>query len=268
MKLRDKQGIFIICTLIFISSVILGFAAYQKITTPYFDSSNCKTIGENNPRRKPVPQYVILIDQSEPLSETQKKYTYKFIEDLIFNGLQSGDMISLFTFHKDKYYALEPIICLCKPQAKSNLIYENPRKIREYLEQHFLNPLGQILNEELSKSFGLESPILEAIQSVSRSREIDRNDKGRHMIIISDLLQHTPMYSMYRDEITDFDNFGRSNHKYSSEIQPDLSGWDITIIYLLRNNAKEIQSSNDHIKFWLQYFQKSGATVSKVEKVE
>lgn len=270
MKLhdKDKQGILIICILAFVVLSIIGFTAYKKITKSFFDKNNCRTIGENNPRRKPVPQYVILIDQSETLGETQRKFAYNFVKDLLFNSLHDGDRISLFTFHKDKYYALEPEISLCKPQAKANPIYENPRKIQEHLENNFLRPFDQILNVQLAQAFGLESPIFEAIQSVSLSREIYSNDKGRHLIIISDLLHHTPRYSMYIDGVIDFADFVIKQEKYYKEIHSDLSGWDITIIYLLRNNANGVQVGNSHIQFWIDFLQKAGAEISRVEKVQ
>lgn len=265
---KDEQGKRIIGTLILVSLVILAFTAYKKYTKPSFDNANCEIKSENNPRRKTVPQYVILIDQSEALGETQKKYAYNFVKDLLFNSLRDGDRISLFTFHKDKYYALEPEISLCKPQAKANPIYENPRKIQEHLENNFLSPFDQILNVQLAQAFGLESPIFETIQSVSLSREIDSNDKGRHLIIISDLLHHTPRYSMYIDGVIDFADFVIKQEKYYKEIHSDLSGWDITIIYLLRDNAKGIQTGNKHIAFWLKFFQDANAEVSRVEKVQ
>lgn len=270
MKLtnEDNWPIYIIGTVIFLSLVIFGFYIYKNFTKPFFDKSNCEIVGENNPRRKPVPQYVILIDQSEALGETQEKYAYNFVKDLLFNSLQDGDRISLFTFQKDKFFALEPVISLCKPQAKANPIYENPRKIKEHLENNFLIPFEKELGNQLSQSFGLESPIFEAIQSVSLSREIDSNDKGRHLIIISDLLHHTPRYSMYIDGVVDFADFVIKQEKYYKEIHSDLSGWDITIIYLLRDNAKGIQTGNKHIAFWLKFFQDANAEVSRVEKVQ
>lgn len=263
----DTRGKFIIGILAFIALSIIGFTVYKKVTKPYFDNSNCETVGENNPRRKSVQQYVILIDQSEALNQTQRKYAYNSVKDLLFNSLYKGDRIALFTFHKDKFSALESVISLCKPQAKANPIFENPRKIKEHLENNFLIPFEKELSNQLSQAFGLESPIFEAIQSVSLSREIDSNDKGRHLIMVSDLLHHTSEYSMYRDPI-DFNWFVKNKEDYYKRIRSDLSGWDITIIYLLRNNANGIQVGNSHIQFWIDFLQKAGVRVSRVEKVQ
>ena len=86
--------------------------------------------------------------------------------------------IELFTFSKTTFESpsgprLRPSSDLCRPPSRGNELYENSRKITKDFYQRFLIPVTSALDESLSTEVGEQSPILETLQLISRSQEID-----------------------------------------------------------------------------------------------
>src|SRR5204862_406504 len=77
---------------------------------------------------------------------------------------------------------LRPSSDLCRPPSRGNDLYENNRKITKDFYQRFLIPVTAALEESLTTEVGEQSPILETLQLISRSQEID--DGGRKTLIV------------------------------------------------------------------------------------
>ena len=178
--------------------------------------------------------------------------------------MKKGEKLSFYTFSKDEYKALEPKLSLCKPQESANPIFENERRITEYLQQHFMNPVSEALKFELDQSYGLETPLLEALRSLSRSKEIGQWPANKHLVIISDLLQHTPpSYSHYRPSVS----YPAWKKQFGRDLAANYEGWDISIVYLTRFKDRQYQT-DAHREFWQQYFHDAGATITQIEAVD
>lgn len=259
---RDKQGMWIIGGVILLCFAVFGSLYFRKTNAPISDSVGCALMDKQTPRRVPVPQTMFLIDQSEYLTKTQQDYVKTFSLSIL-GEMATGEKVSLYTFSKGEDYAITPKLTLCKPDAEANGIYENERKKRRAWQDGFLRPLIAELDKNLTTEVGFESPIVESIRSVSRSKEIEPWNKRKQLIIVSDFLQHTVEFSQYRQPLS----FDAWRSRYWDSLGTNLAGWDVQIIYLLRRKDARLQD-NFHREFWQQYFYTAGATLKRLEAVE
>jgi hypothetical protein len=134
----------------------------------------------------------------------------------------------------------------------------NNRKITKDFYQRFLVPVTAALRESLTTEVGEWSPILETLQLISRSQEIE--DGGRKtLILVSDMLQHTDGFSHYRDRRS-YEDFLRSG--FASDVRADFRDWSIIVIYLRRYRDRRFQEAA-HLEFWQRYFHDSGGTIAR-----
>ncbi len=84
--------------------------------------------------------------------------------------------------------------CIPKEGADANMIYEN----RVYVEaqfRRFLATLQEMFGELVSREEAAQSPIVETLASL-----IQRNDDLDSVVLVSDMLQNTPLWSHYSME--------------------------------------------------------------------
>ena len=229
-------------------------------TRPLIGADNCVYRDRGLLTRAATDQTVILVDQSEALTETHRRFAQGFIRDYVTDDATFAvrSRIALFTFSKLTFDArnspdLRPVTDLCRPPSRGNELYENNRKITKDFYQRFLVPVSGALEQSLTTEVGERSPILETLQLISRSQEI--NDAGRKtLIVVSDMLQNTAGFSHYLDRhrYTDFVQSG-----FASDVKADFRGWNVIVIYLRRYRDRHLQQA-EHLDFWQRYFHDSG----------
>jgi hypothetical protein len=171
--------------------------------------------------------------------------------------------IALFTFSKLNFEArsspsFRPVSDLCRPPSRGNELYENNRKITRDFYQRFLAPVTATLEESLTTEVGERSPILESLQLISRSQEVE--DGGhKTLIVVSDMLQNTAGFSHYRPR-RGYADFVRSG--YASDVKADFRDWSVMVVYLRRYRDRQLQQG-DHVDFWQRYFHDAGATITR-----
>ena len=84
----------------------------------------------------------------------------------------------------------------------------------------------------------------------------------RHLIVMSDMLQNTPQFSMYHGAL-DFASFARSD--YGRKVQAQLPGVEVELDVLVNTPALQTRRN---LKFWEDYFEKAGAHVVRVDPLE
>ena len=193
----DRRGIVILSGIGAFAVVLLATVVGVTWSRPNIGPDNCVYRDKRFLSRAPTDQTVILVDQSEALTETHRRFALNFIKDYVADDSRFAvrARIALFTFSKATFESrngprLSPSSDLCRPPSRGNELYENNRKITKDFYQRFLIPVTAALEESLTTEVGEQSPILETLQLVSRSQEID--DGGRKtLIVVSDMLQHT-----------------------------------------------------------------------------
>jgi hypothetical protein len=235
-------------------------------TRPIIGADNCVYRDKRLLRRASSDQTVVLIDQSEALTDTHRRFALGFIKDYVADDATFSvrSRIALFTFSKLNFEtpnsppSFRPRSDLCRPPSQGNELYENNRKITKDFYVRFLLPVTSALEQSLSVDVGERSPILETLQLISRSQEIE--DGGRKtLIVVSDMLQNTPGFSHYRDRRS-YGDFVRSG--FASDVKADFRDWSIIVIYLRRYRDRHLQQGA-HVDFWQRYFHDAGGKVTR-----
>lgn len=261
----DRRGIFILCGVGGVALTLLASVAMVMWARPIIGPDNCVYQDKRFLRRAPTDQTVILVDQSEALTDTHRRFALGFIKDYVADDARFSERsrIALFTFSKLNFESpnspsFRPSSDLCRPPSKGNELYENNRKITKDFYVRFLVPVTTALEQSLTTEVGERSPILETLQLISRSQEIE--DGGRKtLVLVSDMLQNTAGFSHYRDRRT-YADFVRSG--FASDVKADFRDWNIVVIYLRRYRDRHLQQGA-HVDFWQRYFHEAGGKVTR-----
>lgn len=217
------------------------------------------------PAKGPKGHVVLLVDKTDPLNFTQRQAFVTFLEELAERDIETGHLLSVFVLGEDYQETAKPIFERCNPgkgEGKSELT-DNIQKLRKNFRDSFREPMLKFADSLQATHSAKFSPILEMIQLASingfRKHAIDGQ---RRLIIVSDMLQNTPQFSMYR-EISEFQSFQSSD--YGKKMQSDLKGVQIELHYVM--NTPHLQTRR-HLKFWEDYFSNAGARIVAVRPLE
>lgn len=211
---------------------------------------------------------VVLIDHTDKLNTIQKSSLETRLLDLANELPKNYHEIKVFSVDKVTDKVLTPEIDLCNPGSKKemNEYTENKKIVQKQYEDRFKNHLNEILDRIFNASSANQSPIMEALQSVSVTSFIGEKNNNVHkkLILVSDLLQHTSEFSLYHG-IIDFSEYKKTDHWKSTK--SDLSGVDVEIFFLHRNGDSSLQNSK-LMDFWMHFFEQQGARVTRFLPIE
>lgn len=215
--------------------------------------------------RTPSEVLAILLDVSDQLAEPQLLKIEHEVQRLR-DSLPTWGLVETYVVARDGERLATAFISLCNPGDGSEMsrLYQNPEIARKRWEG-FAEEFGRRLRAVMSLPDADSSPILESIQAVAL-RTFDRPELDgvrKRLVIVSDLMQHVPGAMSHYQGVPDFKTFERSD--YYSQVRADLSGVDVTLLYLNRT-AAPVQGTA-HIAFWQQYFAAQGAVVQDVTRI-
>ncbi len=208
---------------------------------------------------------VVLLDMSDEFSEPQKLRIQNDIEQ-IKNGLGQYGLIEVYAVDRLEKRVTEPVVHLCNPGtgAEMSRIYENPDLARMKWEG-FVKKLYLELDRLMSRPPSQTSAIFEAVQATAL-RTFNRPEYDglpKRLLIVSDFLQNVPGKMSHYEGIPTFEEFKKS--AYFSDIRADLTGVDVTLLYLVR--PKTPQKWPEHRNFWERYFLYQNASVELIDPV-
>ena len=261
----DRRGLVILSGVGVFTLVLLAAVLGVTWSRPIVGPDNCVYRDKRLLTRAPTDQTVILVDQSEALTETHRRFVLTFTKDYVADDTRFAvrSRIALFTFSKATFESptgprLRPTSDLCRPPSRGNDLYENSRKITKDFYQRFLVPVTAALEESLTTEVGEQSPILETLQLISRSQEIDDGGK-KTLIVVSDMLQNTPAFNQYGPR-RGYEDFVRSG--FANDVKADFRDWNVIVIYLRRYRDRQLQQAA-HLDFWQRYFHEAGAKITR-----
>ena len=148
----DRRGIAILCGIGGFAIALLATVVTVMWTRPIVGADHCVYEDRRFLRKAPADQTVILVDQSEALTDTHRRFAASFIRDYVANDdtLPVRSRIALFTFSKRNFEAgaspsFRPASDLCRPPSQGNELYENNRKITKDFYLRFLVPVTTAL---------------------------------------------------------------------------------------------------------------------------
>ena len=138
------------------------------------------------------------LDKTDLLSISQQRFVLNYINKKK-DKLRRFEKFSIFSLTENTYVNPEPIFSKCNPGTgkNSNKLYQNPKKIQMKFDRFFSRPLKENMKSVLSDGVGSQSPIFEMIRELSFRDDFGEDVKQRTLIIISDMMHHTPQYSQY-----------------------------------------------------------------------
>jgi hypothetical protein len=216
-------------------------------------------------QRPPSEITVILLDVSDRFSEPQRLQIQNQLSRLR-DSIPRFGLVEVYTVDRLRRRVTEPVSHLCNPGTGADLskIYQNPQLAKKKWDG-FAAKLRADINHQIEAPAHATSPIFEAIQATALRTfgKPEYDGLPKHLVIVSDLLQHVPGgLSMY-DGVPSFESF--KNTPYFSRVRSDLEGVSVLVYYLVRPGVKE--QDRKHIAFWDSYFQSQGADVESVDKV-
>jgi hypothetical protein len=215
------------------------------------------------PNSGPLGHYVLLVDKTDPLTFTQRQAFTVTVTELVEKRVPKGYLLSVFVLDEDFKTTAMPLVELCNPgsgQDKSEMT-SNLKKLRAQYETKFLQPVLAQVDAMVSTKPANASPIFEMLQLVGINGYRKHGVKGeRRLVIVSDMLQNTPQFSMFKSGPTpDFQTFSASD--YGRKTHNELERVDVELHYLLHTPALQTKRN---LQFWMDYFNKSGARVVAV----
>jgi hypothetical protein len=258
-----RGALFGLLGLVIIGALIGGYM-FVKQSRPQLDAeTNC-------PKSGPIAIHVLLFDRSDPISDQQAQRVRQVI-DKFKDGASFGQRFDIYTFQGDTTHALQPKLKICAlgKAGDANQWIENPELVKRRYETKFVAVLDQTVSELLRGSKESTSPIIESLRAaaISSFGSVDRGQIPLRVTMISDMVQHTPLYSQFQLE----PNFQQlSRIPAWATLQPQLKGADVDILYLLRLSAVRkgtpIQNRG-HQLFWEQLISGSGGRPISIDPV-
>ncbi len=213
----------------------------------------------------PTAYWAVVIDVTDNYDAIQRAAIEKRF-DAIKRGVPKHALLALYTITDEAEDGLKPILERCNPGTGEDVSKwtSNPSLLQRRWEEDFEKPLRESLEKLLDGSSLRRSPIMETIKAINVA-SFEFRERDRHLILISDMIQHDEDYSHYY-RTPDFEDF-RKLPSYSKHMT-DLSGWDVTILYAERDDvmSRKIQGRK-HINFWDEYFLAQGARIERVSKL-
>ncbi len=242
-----------ISTITAVVAVIIGMM-YLNFTTnkPEIDPETlCDT-------RADVEDVVaILIDATEGLPTRSAKNATIYLNNIIQN-LPPNSLINLYAIKSGNEDHITPVASMCKPRrgVEINALTGNQRFADKLFIEGFQVPVTNLINDLINEGPSTTSPLIESIQSAVLESFLSYPNAGMDkIIVISDMIQNTGLYSFYSNHPS-YPNYKEKNIKNGRGIL-NLNGIEVNLLIVPRNYPTG--SRQDLVKFWSELLKDSGA---------
>lgn len=213
------------------------------------------------------PEYVaIVFDKTDAYNPIQQQFLKRYF-NRFKKELQTGTRISLFVIEARNKDRIEPDFVVCNPESGQDASFwaANPKALQKRWKERFGEPLDAAIEEFMRPATGQTSPIFEMLQKVALTGFPPGSENARKLlIIVSDMLHHTPEWSHYRGEM-DFNMLLKT--PYYERIRTDLNDTEVRILYARREGADHLQTRR-HAYFWADYVHSINGRITLIEKID
>ena len=262
-KRREQKNAFIAAAAFLAGALVVGLVVwglFQSRGEPVLDSeTNCPVSGAESVT-------VVLIDLSEPYNEVQREGIFQRLE-AVREKLETNDKLALYLLSDVKDAMPDPAFSYCKPPkgSEANPLFQNPRMMQEtYMK--FADKGGELRAFIGDKSGRRTSPVMEMIQIVAVKefrKSSAKPPKEKRLVVVSDMIQNSPGYSLYKVGRPDFEAFQKTPHY--QKIRTDLGGAEVSVFLVRRDAAGSIQN-DDFYDFWWNFLEGMGG-YPRIERI-
>lgn len=209
--------------------------------------------------RRDPSHTIILVDQSDPFNATDIAWVRALLDDEA-RALPKSGRLTLAVPNAGSPYDPVTIWSACSPgsAAGANPIFQNPRMIEQAWQRRFHEPLMMGAEAVLIDNVAPSSPLMEAIFTLGDRPDFQGQVPARRLILVSDLMQHSRDFSMYRSG-TEWDAFETSA---LMSMRPGLAGVDVVARVVPRQEYA--LPLGDVKAFWQRWFMQTGASYGSV----
>lgn len=206
---------------------------------------------------EPPVRIDFLIDATDAYSQSQKQ-TLMDAAVRAARGTPKGGQINVFSMDPAAPWEpkLETSVCSPGRGLGANPIFETPEQMEKVWGAYFLGPVKKAAEQVVTSPPAKTTPLIEAIASLASRPGFKRPVGGVRLIIVSDLLQHSPGRYSHYDRGDPARNYAAS--PLAAEIEVDLAGAEVEIYYLRRDAEPGLQGRR-HKDFWRTWLTDSGA---------
>ena len=217
--------------------------------------------------RPPPVVTTVVIDVTDGLTSGERAQVQGELMR-IRDALPRFGMLEVHALGREALDPLEPKFSLCNPGRGTDMneLYQNPRLAEKRWEEGFNLRLEETLAEVVTGEVSGQSLILEAVKSISLMRLAQPGFDGaeKRLVLISDLLQHTPgSYSHYTSK-PDYALFASTTP--GSAARTSLQDVQVELYYIQRPRTAALQGA-EHLQFWISHFERNGGVVNRVRKI-
>lgn len=240
-------------------AIVAGVAYFQFTREKPLDQATLCPAGG------PLGHTILLIDKTDPLNFTQRQAFSVAMKELIANKVPVGHLLSIFVLGEKFEQSAQPLVELCNPGSevgKSELT-SNLKRLRQQYEERFVRPLEEASRALVADVPAKASPIFEMLQLVGINGFREHAVQGpRRLVLVSDMLHNTAQFSMYQAAV-EFEAFEATD--YAKKAQADLKDVSVELHYLM---TKPRLQTRRNLAFWERYFDRAGARLTEVRRVE
>lgn len=198
------------------------------------------------------PHLAILVDTTDPMTLTQLELARQHIVDKI-DDAAIQTRISFATVDPDGSIRQNNFFSMCKPEGGNDvsILTQNPRLVEERFQSEFAAPIQAALDQLLRVPEASSSPIMEATQELAaRIPGFAVSDAPRELLIMSDLVQHSDVFSFIRGN--DWQSFVTSGGP--TRFGSAYKGATVSVLRVPRMPDRSAVMDD----FWVRYFDAQG----------
>lgn len=206
--------------------------------------------------RPPKGTMLVILDKTDPMTSQEQQAVTERVRSLARHELRKGERLSIWAIGDHEDGTLSKEFCLTSPGFTANGLTDNARMVRARFDSSFARPVDATLADVTRRETAATSPIMESLREVGELKEFVDVQGPRRILIVSDMLQHSRVYSQY-GSARDFAALRRL--PAWRELRAGLEGVSVEIVYLHRPRDARYQDAF-HREFWRQYFAGCGAS--------
>lgn len=237
-----------------LTSVFGLFAAAAMNQPPATDEETGCRLDRQDPSHT-----IVLVDQSDPFNATDVAWVRALLEDEA-RALPKFGRLTLSVPNAASSYDPVTVWTGCSPgsAAAANPIFQNPKMIEQAWQAKFHKPLMAGAETVLIDNVAPNSPLMEAMFTLGDRPDFQDNVPARRLILVSDLMQHSKEFSMYKTG-TAWEAFEGSP---LMDMRPGLEGVEVVARVVPR---QEYALPLGEVKaFWQRWFKGTGAVYGSV----
>lgn len=214
----------------------------------------------------PSGYLAVVFDKTDAYNPVQQRFLQRWFQQLK-KEIAVGTQVSLYVIDGDQQIKLDPDLVVCNPGGgeHANALYQNPAMLQKRWQQRFEQPLDAAIATLMTPTSADSSPIFEMLQTVALSAfPPAANNIPKRIVLISDMIQHTPEWSHYRGQ-TDIKALLKT--AYFSRVGTNLQGAEVNILYVRRDGQQRLQNKR-HALFWADYIDAIGGHVTVIERID